>query len=103
MTRFEALGCLPDKRVTMFTLCDNRQWITSDNRISPEQLVDSLTAQDVFTLISTNQYGFVIEVSRVVGEKIKSGRFRASQTKIKRNAKRFNWSLPTNPASPASS
>lgn len=108
MTRFEALGLLPNKRITAYV----RQ---SDGRLKqifvtdPVRFVDELPSSivDIRLTIRHSQpeLGHLVKITfyRPDKQTFSTGYFKTDKRKLKRMVKRFGWKLPQpNPINPVS-
>ena len=98
MTRFEALGVLPDKSIPLLKRYDdeNDLWKVV-KRISPERLVDQLPEEATYRIVLRKKQpklGFLLKVTTKQKNGIWRTYIRLDQRKVKRNAKRFDWKLP---------
>lgn len=99
MTRFEALGVLPDKAVPIIKQPEQEQDLWKIGwRLSPERFVDKLPDCASFKIIRRNEQpklGLLIKIQYVKrGKGLVKIIVRPDQRKLKRNAKRFDWKLP---------
>ena len=99
MTRFEALGLLPNKRIVAYTRRDDKllhKVFTTDPISFIEQLPPVISAK-IAIRKDQPQLGYLIKLTMAVRDGIKVGYFRADQRKVKKAAKNWPLTLPKFP------
>ena len=98
MTRFEALGILPDKSIPCLKKTDAGK-LKIALRITPERAVEEFDDGHHFRLITRDsqpELGFLLRITRIHQEGVYKTYVRPDQRKVKRNAKRFGWKIKSN-------
>lgn len=99
MTRFEALGVLPDKTVPIIRRPKDEEDLWKIGwRLSLEAFVDKLPENASYKIIYNKKQpklGLLIKIQYLrIGKGLVVIIVRPDQRKLKRNAKRFDWKLP---------